>query len=97
MNDHNHTYTHCFIVIAFWSGVYFFQIGFGLCSDTFHCTLQVALGVYDDKEPVDISVYGHYHDISSTPEMDLLDMHLPVWSKGAEWSHHVSHLVNFKA
>ena len=79
-------------------GVYFFQVGFGLCDKDSHCTLQMALATCDDesKEPLDISVYGHYHDISSTPEMEELDMHLPVWSKGAEWSHHVSHLVNFK-
>ena len=61
-----------------------------------HCTLQVALAICNSKTSLDVSVYGHYHDISSTPEMEELDTHLPVWSKGAEWSHHVSHLVNFK-
>ena len=60
-----------------------------------HCTLQIALAVCGDEE-VDMSIYGHYTDITTSPEMERLDSELPVWSKGGEWAHYVSHLVNIK-
>ena len=70
------------------------QVGFGLCKDKV-CSLQVSLAVCGDDR-VDLSVYGHYTDITHTQAMDELDADLPEWSKGAEWAHYVSHLVNLQ-
>lgn len=74
-------------------GIHYAQVGFGLCKD--RCHLQVVLAICGDA-PVEIAVYGHFIEQQHTTALHSLDMDLPEWSKGAEWAHIVSQLVNQK-
>jgi len=92
-------------------GIHYAQIGFGFCGTlpSDHatplgestqpfpgkCTLHIGLAICG-PDPVDVSLYGHYVNIQTTPAMEKLNKELPEWSKGAEWAHFVSHLVNLK-
>ena len=76
-------------------GIHYAQIGFGLCDIPNKCHLQVGL-VICGEDLVEVAVYGHYVALQNTSAMHKIDTDLPSWSKGAEWAHFVSHLVNIK-
>jgi hypothetical protein len=74
-------------------GIHYVQIGFGLCEEK--CSLQAVLAICGD-EPLEIASYGHFVNQQHTTALELVDSELPAWSKGAEWVHIVSQLVNQK-
>lgn len=74
-------------------GIHYIQIGFGVCSGA--CLFRMQLEV-TGTTPIDISAYGHYVLMRSTPELNGLKNELPAWSKGAEWTYFVSKLIATK-
>jgi hypothetical protein len=74
-------------------GVYYIQIGFGMCPQDI-CKQRVLLETIDEAKDSKllIAAYSHYMDGRDEPIRKFIKS-LPEWSKGAEWSQYQSSLI----
>jgi hypothetical protein len=78
-------------------GVFYIQIGFGLCSGNGNiCKQKIFLEIIDEEKgssKLEIAAYGHYMDSGRDETITRFIDELPEWSQGAEWSQYQSSLI----
>lgn len=74
-------------------GVYYIQIGFGMCPENV-CRQQVYFEVCDESKESKLQIAAYSHYMEGKDEMiRKFIKELPDWSQGAEWSQYQSHMI----
>jgi hypothetical protein len=75
-------------------GVFYLQIGFGICSGNI-CKQRIYLETIDEEKGVsklEVAAYAHYME-GRDETLDRFIGELPDWARGAEWSQYQSSLI----